>query len=53
VVGKGTIEGGACACDVVGAKGREGSLAGLALGIIAAASARARRRCGRGSRERT
>jgi hypothetical protein len=42
--GPDVIEGGSCACDIVGGSPSTGSLAALALGSVAALSARARRR---------
>jgi hypothetical protein len=43
VLANGSIEGGSCACDVLGASARPGALAGLALGLAAAMRLRRRR----------
>jgi Cys-rich repeat protein len=44
VLANGSIEGGSCACDVVGRSGASpGGLAALGIGIVAALRARARR----------
>jgi hypothetical protein len=43
VLANGSIEGGSCACDVVGANARPGALAGVALGLAVAMRLRRRR----------
>ena len=48
VLANGAIEGGSCACDVVGGNPSPGGLAGLAVGIAAALRMRARRTPRRG-----